>query len=122
MEDLYQEEIINHYQNPQNQGRPKNFSQSFKLTNPLCGDEITVYLTVTDKILKAINYEAQGCAISIATASILSAALKNHTTNSIKQMTTEQLLAIIKIKPTPTRLKCALLPLEAIQKAIDEKR
>lgn len=116
---LYQEQILNHFQVPQNFGKPADFTFSQKENNPLCGDKIEVFLKVDNNIIRKINYVAEGCAISIASSSILSIFFKEKTKKEILDFKVKDLLLLLKIDLTPTRLKCALLPLIAIQKALN---
>lgn len=115
---LYREEIMNHFQYPYHCRKPKQFSKSFCETNISCGDQITVYVQLKkDKIIN-IYYQIKGCAISIASASILSRSLENQTIMQISKLDNETVLKLLKLKLTPTRMKCALLPLVAIKAAL----
>jgi len=116
--DLYREEILEHYRFPKNCQKPAMFSHSASLDNPLCGDEITVYLQIKNKKLLGINYQIKGCAISVYSASFLSEALRGQSLAVILKMDQTQILGLLKLKLTPTRAKCALLPYLAIKKAL----
>ena len=70
-EDIYREIILDHYRNPRNKGRISDADVSFHDSNPLCGDEIDIHLKVEDNIVKDIKFEGRGCAISQASASML---------------------------------------------------
>lgn len=116
--DLYREEILEHYRFPKNCQKPTNFSHFASLGNPLCGDEMTVYLQIKNKKIISINYQIKGCAISVYSASFLSEALRGQSLVKISKMDQAQVLSLLKLKLTPTRAKCALLPYLAIKKAL----
>ena len=118
MNDLYRQEILNHYRFPQNMGKPSFYTHSASLANSHCGDEITVYLVVKEEIVEKIFYEVKGCAICTASASILSDKLKGLTKSKILLVKGNKVLKILKIKPTPIRAQCAFLPLETIKQAL----
>jgi nitrogen fixation NifU-like protein len=118
MDNLYRQEILNHYQYPRNHQKPTNYSHSKSLSNAHCGDDITVYLEVKAKILKKIFYQVKGCAICVASSSILSEELRGKTVPEILKLSPVQVLRILKIKPTPTRAGCALLAFQAIKQAL----
>jgi len=115
---LYRAEVLEHSEHPHNFGKPEQFSHSFAESNRHCGDEIQVYLTVKGAKVESVHFEATGCAISVASASLLSDKLAGRTTKEILELSTEQVLKLLKMQLTPTRLKCALLPIEAIKRAL----
>ena len=90
--DLYREEILEHWQNPQNFGKMRDADVVIEQTNPLCGDVITMYFKLDKKRLTIddVRFTASGCAISIAAASILSGALKGKKAEKIEKMTGEK--------------------------------
>lgn len=118
--DIYREEILEHWQNPQNWGVLKNHDLAAEVVNPLCGDRLSVQVKLDDQRL-AINdvrFTGNGCAISIASASILSENIKNSKIKGLKKITGKEILKMIgggKDFP-PARLKCAFLALEAVRK------
>lgn len=113
--ELYREVILDHYQHPRNSGKPKIYTHTAKKDNPFCGDQIEFYLSVANGIVEDINFVAHGCAISIASASILSTMIKGWKVEKVKKLMTKDILEMLTVELTPTRLKCALLPLEAVQ-------
>lgn len=115
---IYQQQILEHYHRPHNSGKPGTYTHIMKLENLSCGDEITVYLTVKNDVIAEVNYEASGCAISVASASMLSDELKGKQIAEVAAMTVENVTEILGIQLTTSRLKCADLPLQAIQKAV----
>jgi len=117
---IYRENIMDNYKEPRNFGKLHNFTIEYSDQNPLCGDKVHVYLKVEDGKVKDIKYESEGCAISIATASILSEAIKGKSIEDIKNLERDDILDMIGIKLTPMRVKCAMLSLVAIKKGLDK--
>jgi len=115
---LYREEILEHFEHPHNFGKPKVFSHSFGESNRHCGDKIQVYLTVDKQIVKSLHFEATGCAIFVYSASLLSDRLIGKSVREVLGLSTEKVLNLLHLKLTPTRLRCALLPIEAIKQAL----
>lgn len=114
---IYQQQILDNFHNPYHSGRPEQFTNSFKLSNLSCGDEIEVFLNITEGKVTDIHYEARGCAISIASASLLAQSLEGKGIDELRDMPEADLLALVGIELTPNRKKCALLPLQALQNA-----
>lgn len=122
MSSSYLRQILEeHYSNPVNAGKPDKYTHTYSLINRSCGDEITVYLNISNGKITAINYEATGCAISIATSSILSEELANLETSQLKEKDLDFVQELIGVELSANRAKCALLPLQAIQKSINPK-
>lgn len=115
---LYREHILELYKSPENYGILKK--PTFKATgyNSICGDEITFYLQIKNKKIKDIKFSGSGCVISIVSASMLTDKLKNMHVNEAKKLSKEDILNSLKIKLSPSRIKCALLPLETLRKAL----
>ncbi len=122
--DLYREEILEHWQNPQNWGTLKNFDLDAEVVNPLCGDEIRVQVKLDNNrsTIDDIRFAGNGCAISIASASILSENIKNKPLSQIKSLKGEDVLKTLggRANFPPARLKCAFLALEAIRQLADK--
>lgn len=116
--ELYREIILDHYQHPRNSGKPVTYTHTTKKDNPFCGDQIEVFLTVVNGFVTDMHFIANGCAISIASASMLTEKLRGLRVKRVNELKTEDILKMLDIQLTPTRLKCALLPLEAIQGAL----
>ena len=119
--DIYKQNIIDHYNNPQNYGRLKGFTHKANLLNSSCGDEMTVYLKVTNNIIGNVKFEAHGCAISIASMSILSNYLVGKKISNINNIDIKFIKKILKIPISLTRTKCAMLGIDTINKAINNK-
>lgn len=115
---LYQEQVLDHYHHPHNYGKPENHSHFFTLENISCGDTVTVYLQAEKGVVESMHFEAEGCAISVASASMLSEAIVGKSIQSIEEMTIADIVEILGIDLTPSRQKCAVLALEATKKAL----
>lgn len=116
--DLYREQILEHWQNPQNFGVIDNADLVIEQVNPLCGDEVTFYFEFDDKRLTIndVRFTGSGCAISIAAASILSENIRHKKISALSKITGEDVLKLIGGPVAPARLKCAFLSLEVIRK------
>lgn len=113
--DLYRENIIDHYQHPRNKGRLEDPDISYEETNPLCGDRIRIDLKLEDGRVKQIAFDGEGCAISQASASILSEMVQGEETEALKGLGREEILEWLGIPVGPVRLKCALLSLKVLK-------
>ncbi|MBI2657542.1 SUF system NifU family Fe-S cluster assembly protein [Candidatus Woesearchaeota archaeon] len=118
MEMMYQENILDHYKSPHNFGKVENATVHHHEKNPLCGDELDMFLIVEDKKIVDIKVYPTGCAISVASASMLSDEIKGKGIDEVKNMTKEQLLEMLGIPISPVRLKCALLSLDTLKNSI----
>ncbi len=114
-----QQNILDHYKNPQNAGKPSWVpTNTAKVQNLTCGDEVTIYLLVENGIIKDYRFEGEGCSISIASASMLSEKIIGQTIESVTNLTELDTEKMIGIELSLTRKKCNFLPLEAIHKAL----
>ncbi len=114
--DLYREEILEHWKNPQNFGEIKNADLVIDQINPLCGDQVRFFFKIKNNKVVDVSFTGNGCAISIASASMLSASIKGRPVASLSKITGKEILGMLGGDITPARLKCAFLPLEAIRK------
>ena len=120
MDDLYRDYILEHYRRPHNFGVLDTPTNSYEGSNPLCGDRITIMLDVHDGIVEDVAFTGRGCAISQASASLLTDEIKGKPVDEVKQMTPEALLDLIGIEISPARLKCALLSLDTLSHALTD--
>lgn len=120
MSDLYREQILDHYRNPHNQGELDPNDASFEDTNPLCGDRIRIDVRISDNILSEVAFSGRGCAISQASASILTDLVKGESIDEIMAFDKEELLDELGIPISPARVKCALLGLHVLKGALDQ--
>jgi nitrogen fixation NifU-like protein len=115
---LYQEIILDHYKNPRNFGELSTATNGAESLNPLCGDKIRMQLVVEKGKIKDIKFSGVGCAVSTASASMLTEHLKGKKVNQARETTTKEIEELLGIELGPVRIKCALLPLEVLKKAL----
>lgn len=115
---LYKEEILEHFHDPQNFGELDSFSKKAQLTNPFCGDDVTMFVKLEKERVEKIGFTGKGCAISVAGASILTEQVKGKKVTDIEKMTEGEMLELLGVAISETRKKCALLALSALQDAI----
>ncbi|MCI0565773.1 SUF system NifU family Fe-S cluster assembly protein [bacterium] len=108
-EELYKENILDHYRHPRNFGKPETYDVREKSSNPLCGDELTLYLAFDGETVSGARFEGDGCAISIAAGSMLTEKIKGKDIGELKLMTPGDIYTMLGIKISHTREKCALL-------------
>ena len=145
LKELYQELILEHGKNPRNLGKTENFNKDAKGNNPLCGDNVHVYLKLNDqRKVEDISFEGSGCAISMASASIMTDLIKGKSDNEAKEII-EDFLGMIKenpelktnllkeddktklmclsgVKQYPMRVKCATLSWHTLVSAMEDDR
>ena len=131
--DLYQEIILDHSKNPQNFGILNQYTCTAEGNNPMCGDSLTVYVNIENNIISDVSYRARGCAISVASASIMSNIIKGKTIEEvdilfdkfhrlcmgedIEDDEIETLKVLSGVSKFPTRVKCATMSWHAIKEA-----
>lgn len=115
--DIYKEIILEHYKNPHNFGSLDTHNKA-QVANPLCGDAITIELAINNDIVSDIKFNGQGCAIAIASASLLTDFARNKSIADLTTLNKDSMLEILAVELSPNRLKCALVSLEALHKAI----
>ena len=115
MEDLYRDNIIDHYQNPRNYGTLDHPDISYEDSNPVCGDEIRMDLKIQDGRVADARFEGHGCSISQASASMLTEEIIGKSLEEVKQIDKQYLLDMLGIPLGPVRLKCALLSLKVLK-------
>jgi len=118
IEAMYQENILDHYKNPRNAGKIDKASVHHHEYNPLCGDEIEMFLVIKDKKVADVKFHGRGCAISQASASLLTDEIKGKNIDDLKNMAKENILELLGISLSPVRLKCALLSLDTLKNSI----
>ncbi len=124
--DLYQEVIVDHNRNPRNFGKLDNATKTLEGFNPLCGDKLTLYLKLNDNIIEDVHFDGSGCAISVASASLMTEIMKGKTLAEAEALferfhqliTTDEeldleslgkLAALAGVREYPARVKCASL-------------
>ena len=139
LSELYQEILLEHNSKPRNYRKLEQASQSAEGYNPLCGDQITVYIDVADGVITDVGFQSTGCAISRASASMMTQSVKGQTLtqasevfDAFHQMMTEpdadldydtlgDLESLAGVIAYPTRIKCAILAWHTLRAALDGK-
>ena len=142
LKELYQEIILDHGKNPRNLRKTENFNKDAKGHNPLCGDKVHIFLKLNDnKKLEDISFEGQGCAISMASASIMTDLLKGKEEKEVKEIVNDflemikekdeiktnllkedektKLMCLSGVKQYPMRVKCATLSWHTLVSAME---
>jgi nitrogen fixation NifU-like protein len=120
MDDLYRDYILEHYRRPHNFGPLDQPSVTREGANPLCGDRITLQVHVADGIVDQVAFSGRGCAISQASASLLTDEIKGKPVAEILAFGADDLLDLLGIEISPARLKCAMLSHDTLQQALAE--
>ena len=116
MDELYRDQILEHYKRPHNFGRLDDFDLEHEDTNPLCGDEQHVYIKLDDEgRVSEVSFEGQGCAISTAATSLLTDELAGMTREELLRIPKEEVLDLLGIEISATRMKCAMLGVKVRQ-------
>jgi len=139
LEDLYQEVILDHNRSPRNFGRMENADHHADGHNPLCGDRVTIYLKIQGDALADIRFEGSGCAISKASASMMTESLKGKSLAEVERIFTgfhelltgepkkvkpqddllRKLVVFSGVRVFPVRVKCATLPWHTMRAALE---
>ncbi len=118
--DFYREEIMDHFKHPNNRGRLQNPTVHVKETNPMCGDEIDLDLVINDGLIQQVGFEGQACSVSVVSSSFLTEYIKDKPISELKKLTKEDLLTMMDLNLSTSRIKCATLILEALYNAINK--
>jgi nitrogen fixation NifU-like protein len=122
MDDLYREEILEHYRQPHNFGTLAAPDVVQEGDNPLCGDRITLNLAISeDGRVKDVAFTGRGCAISQASASMLTDDIRGRTVDDVEAIGADDVLGLLGIEISPARMKCALLSLETLRRALQAR-
>ncbi|MBI3582698.1 MAG: SUF system NifU family Fe-S cluster assembly protein [Nitrospinae bacterium] len=114
-EELYKENILDHYKNPRNYGEIENPDISYFDTNPLCGDELQLQIKVKDGKADDVKFKGKGCSISQASASMLTEMIQGKDMEEIKKIGKKEILDAVGLQLGPSRIKCALLSLKVLK-------
>lgn len=117
---MYREVILDHYKNPRNNEALVNPDIKKRDENPLCGDVIEYHLNLKNGKVSKASFTGKGCAICIASSSILSEELQGKNLEEVENITREDMLDLVGVSLTPSRVKCAMLPLITVKKGISE--
>jgi nitrogen fixation NifU-like protein len=122
MDVLYRDEILEHYRNPHNFGVLESPTTAKEGANPLCGDRITLMLGIDDEgKVEDVAFTGRGCAISQASASMLTDEIKGKSLDEIAQLGRDDVLENLGIEISPARMKCAMLSLETLREATSDR-
>ena len=145
LKELYQELILDHGKNPRNLRKTENFNKDAKGYNPLCGDKVHIYLKLNEnKKVEEVSFEGSGCAISMASASIMTELVKGKEVNDVKELVKDflemikekntlkannlsedektKLMSLSGVQQYPMRVKCATLSWHTLTSAINNKK
>jgi len=134
LRELYQSVILDHNKRPRNQGAPRDANRHAEGHNPLCGDRLSVHVTLADGLIKDVGFEGQGCAISKASASLMTDAVKGKPVKDAETMfeafrdmlagganAPGKLAAFSGVRAFPSRIKCANLAWHALHAALQNR-
>ncbi|MEK7071959.1 MAG: iron-sulfur cluster assembly scaffold protein [Patescibacteria group bacterium] len=122
MEQTYKKTILRHYNNPSNKIDIKKPTKVFSGANPFCGDKLVIKVKLnSQKKIIDVSWSGDGCVISQSSASIFTDMIKGKTLSEAREMTSDKLLKELSIDLSPSRRKCALLPLYTIKEITDEE-
>jgi nitrogen fixation protein NifU and related proteins len=115
---LYSDTLLDHFRNPRNYGSLPSPDVAYEEFNPLCGDRIRIELEISDNRIAAARFVGDGCAISIAAASMLTVLVLDADVDQSALISSEKLISSLKSDIKPSRMKCALLPLDALRSCV----
>lgn len=115
---IYKEELMDIYKNPMNKGALKNPSAIGSATNAFCGDDVKIYLKIEKDVIKEAKFEGISCAISTISSELLTEALVGKKPEEALKITKGQLLDMMDLNLTTSRVKCATLVLDALKEAL----
>ena len=123
-ENLYREVILDHYKNPRGHGVIEDADAEAEGENPLCGDEVSIYVTFGEdgETIDDVKFSGRGCAISQAATSMLMQMTKGRTAQQVAALDKDELLAEIGVPLSPIRLKCAILGLTTLKVALHKAK
>ena len=113
--DMYQENILDHYENPRNFGHLKEHDIKSHDSNPLCGDTFDMEIKFMGDKIEDIRFSGHGCAISTASASMLTEKIKKMSFEEVKKLEQKDILELLGIELSHVRIKCAMLPLKVLK-------
>jgi nitrogen fixation NifU-like protein len=117
--DMYRQQILDHYKNPRNYGELDNATFEHVGENPMCGDTIKMFVRVDEaNRIEQVSFVGDGCAISQASASLLTGSLNGMRLDEVEEMDRDDILELLGVEVTPMRLKCAILAEKVAQDGI----
>lgn len=119
---LYSEALLDHFRHPRNYGGLPSPDIAYEDVNPLCGDRIRIELKLNNDVVETARFTGDGCAISVAAASILTEMIVGAEINQVAVISGDKLLSKLESDIKPARVQCALLPLEVLRSGVREYR
>jgi nitrogen fixation NifU-like protein len=121
-DEMYREVILDHYKNPRGHGVIEGADAVAEGQNPLCGDEVSIFISFDGDRIEDVRFRGRGCAISQAATSMLMEMVKGRSASEVAEMSRDELLEEVGIPLTPVRLKCALLGLGVLKVALNKAK
>ncbi|HDN81540.1 MAG TPA: iron-sulfur cluster assembly scaffold protein [Methanomicrobia archaeon] len=118
---MYTQKVVDHFMNPRNKGKPKDYDAVGKVGNPICGDVMYIYIKVNDNKIKNIGWETMGCAAAIATSSMITELAKGKTLEEAEKITKKDIADALDGLP-PIKMHCSNLAADGLKKAIENYR
>ena len=116
---MYRQQILDHYKNPRNYGELEDADIEHVGDNPMCGDTIKMFIQLAeDETIERVSFIGDGCAISQASASMLSGELRGESLEAVREMDRDDVVDMLGVELSPMRIKCAVLPEKVAQDAI----
>ena len=119
-DEIYKENILDHFRHPRNFGRLENCTIKNHKYNPVCGDKIEIFIVIKDNKIKEAKFFGKGCAISMASASMLTEKIKNMTVEELKNIKEKEVLDMIGVPLGLVRVKCGLLSLKTLKEGLEK--
>ncbi len=120
-EGLYRENLLDHYKHPRNYGVLTRYTKKNKIHNPLCGDEVELFVIITGNTISDVRFRGHGCAISMAAASMLTEKIKHLTVLEVSSLTTKDLFKMLGVSVSGSRVRCATLALLCLKGGLDNE-
>ncbi|MCD6466647.1 MAG: iron-sulfur cluster assembly scaffold protein [Methanomicrobia archaeon] len=118
---MYTQKVVDHFMNPRNKGKPKDYDAVGKVGNPICGDVMYIYIKVNGNKIKNIGWETMGCAAAIATSSMITELAKGKTLEEAEKITKKDIADALDGLP-PIKMHCSNLAADGLKKAIENYR
>ena len=118
MAGIYSEKVMDHYKNPRNRGELDDPTVEVSAVNPVCGDCTDIQLKIEDGVITDAKFESLGCAISVASASVMTEHIKGKSLEDAESFTDEDLLKMLGAELTTTKKNCATMSVDALKRAL----
>ncbi|MCK4432411.1 MAG: iron-sulfur cluster assembly scaffold protein [Methanomicrobia archaeon] len=118
---MYTQKVIDHFMNPRNKGKPREYDAVGKVGNPICGDVMYIYIKVNDNRIENIGWETMGCAAAISTSSMITELARGKTLEEAEKITKKDIADALDGLP-PIKMHCSNLAADGLKKAIENYR